>query len=149
MIEYLELVIAILAIIISIVVGICDFRLNCKLNKLNMESEIYQKIFFDYFIHKIPKAQQNIKNTSNGLTGTSILEEELNNLRQEALFFLYKNEPFYKKLCKKLQLLEDKVVTANEKKMDETKYHMFIDEVTEEIKDIYSLVMNQYEGLQS
>ena len=111
-----------------------------------MEAEIYQKVFFDYLIHKIPKAQQNIKNTSKGLTGTDILEDELNNLRQEALFFLYKDESFYKELCKKLQSLEDKVVKANNKKMDEMQYHIFIDDVKESIKDIYSCVMKKYEG---
>lgn len=61
--EYIELSISAIAILISIIVGVCDFRLNFKLNKINMESEIYQNIFFEHFIHKIPQAQHNIRNT--------------------------------------------------------------------------------------
>lgn len=145
--DIIECMLAAVAIVISIVVAVCDFRINCKINKLNMEAEIYQKVFFDYLINKIPRAQQNIKNTVTGLTGTDLLEEELNNLRQEALFFLYEDEAFYKELCKKLQDLEDTVIKANDKKMDETKYHMFIEDVKESIKDVYVLVMKKYEGL--
>lgn len=145
-VDIIELVLAGLAIIISIIVAVCDFRINCKINRLNMEAEIYQKIFFEYLIHKIPKAQQNIRNTNAGLTGTDLLEDELNNLRQEALFFLYEDEPFYRELCKKLQSIEDRVVNAHNKKMDETQYHIFVDEVKESIKNIYSFVMKKYEG---
>ena len=145
--DAIECVLAAVAIIISIGVAVCDFRINCKINKLNMEAEIYRKIFFDYLINRIPKAQQNIRNTARGLTGTDLLEVELNNLRQEALFFLYKDEAFYKELCKKLQDLEDRVVEANEKIMDEHKYHMFFEDVKKSIKDVYDLVMQKYEGL--
>ena len=145
--EYIELSISAIAILISIIVGVCDFRLNFKLNKINMESEIYQNIFFEHFIHKIQQAQHNIRNTQEGLTGTDALEEELNNLRHEALFFLYKDELFYKKLCGKLQKLEDNVINANNIRMNDEEYSLFFDRLKENIKEIYSLVMNKYEGL--
>lgn len=145
--ESVNFIISAIAVFISIIVAVCDFRLNCRINRLNMEADIFQKIFFDYLIHKFPEAQQNIKNTPSGLTGTGMLEDELNNLRKDALFFFYHDDVFYSKLCNKLQLLEDKVVRSNDRKMSEIDYHMFTDELKKYITEIYELVMNQYEGI--
>ncbi|SFQ38037.1 hypothetical protein SAMN02910358_01826 [Lachnospiraceae bacterium XBB1006] len=142
-----DLIFSGLALLISLGVAICDYRINIKINKLNMEAEIYTKVFFKYFIEIIPQAQQNIKNTANGLTGTDMLENGLNDLRKEALFFYYHDEAFYKKLCSKLQSLEDKIIKANNGIMDEVKYHLFSEEVRKDIAGIYTLVMNKYEGL--
>lgn len=145
--DNIELFLSLIAIFISFGAVIYETKHNSKINKLNMESEIYKNIFFKYFIYKIPKAQQNIKNTTSGLTGTNKLETELNKLRHEALFFLYRDEAFYRELCNHLQSLEDYIVRSNNTCMNEAEYNYFFNEVKNSIKNIFNLVMNKYEGL--
>ncbi len=142
----LELVLSIIAIIISILSVLFEYLWNQKINRTNLEADFFKDIYGDYLMHKIPEARNVIHYNNQIVSDTEDLIEVLNDIRRASLFYKYKDKKFYKDLCGKLGILEDKLVEKADKTLDNDDYSDFIQEINSYIEDIYNIIMNKYIG---
>lgn len=137
----LEGIIACIALVISVITLFVEIIQNSKNTKINSESEIFNQIFYEHLLKKIPEARQKIIYSNSRIVGTEDLIKELNTLRQDALYFKYKDKKFYKLLKQSLQSLEDKLVSQELK--EEEDYAELYNEISKDLESIYSLIMSK------
>lgn len=139
-------IIAILAIIISIYT--CNSQISfAKTNSVkNLESIYFNAIFKDILIYKIPKAQKKIYiNESGKIQDDSDFIKLLNEIRNKSLYFKYTDKDFYDRLVKKLQDLEDYIVTRGNKQILDR--NIFLQSINEKVEDLYRLLIEYYKNL--
>lgn len=123
-------------------VAVIEFIKDSKMNQINLESEYFKDIYKDHLVYKIPTARKYIKfSMDNELEGTDKLIEELQQIRQESLYFQYNNAQFYDKLKGVLQNLEDYLVNNAGKKFvgeEQTQVYNYIKNAIDEIYKIIS-----------
>lgn len=141
----LELFLSILAIVISVSCAIFEYFWNQKINKTNLEADFFKEIYGDYLMTKIPKARQYIHYNDGNVSDTDDLIEVINNMRHSSLFYKYKDNEYYKLLCKQLQHLEDILVSKTGSLSDDD-YVEFVQEVNADIESIYKIIMKKYIG---
>lgn len=141
----LELVLSVLAIIISILSVLFEYFWNQKINRTNLEADFFKDIYGEYLMRKIPEARNVIHYNNQIVSDTEDLINVLNDIRQASLFFKYKDKDYYKTLCEKLQGLEDKLVKKSGKMSDDD-YAEFIREINQDIEGIYDIIMKKYIG---
>lgn len=139
-----DAVIATLALVISIVTLILEILRNSKNNKLAAEAEIFKEIFHEHLIKGVPESRKKILYNQGKISGTDDLIEELNLIRQDSLYYKYKDKIYYKKLKSKLQDLENKLVESDS--MDQEDYNELYEEINIEIENIYSIIMQKQIG---
>ncbi len=142
----LELILAILAIIISVATAVAEYVWNKNINVTNLEAEFYKEIYFDYLMKKIPEARQEIHYNDSKVQDVEKLTDVLNNMRQDSLFFKYKDKPFYEKLKRLLQELEDYLVENNNKRIDADDFTIVNSTINLKIEEIYEYIMMKYKG---
>lgn len=123
----LELVLSIIAIVISIITIFIEFCGNQRVNRINLEANFYEKIYNEFLIDKIPNARNAIVYNNNKVSGADELIDVLNDMRRKSLFFKYKEEKFYNTLCKKLQDLENELVKKSDLELDSDDYCKFVE----------------------
>ena len=142
------LIIAILALVVSVIVPIIEDRRERKINKINLESEFYKEIYKEHLIKLIPNARKYIGFTESGrLRDTEELREELNKLRQDSLYFLYSDKEYYKELRRLTQGLEDYLINSEEKiytSIEEQR--QVFKEIQKGITELYTHISNNYLG---
>lgn len=139
-------IIALLAIIISIYT--CNSQISfAKTNSVkNLESIYFNAIFKDILIYKIPKAQKKIYiNESGKIQDDSDFIKLLNEIRNKSLYFKYTDKDFYDRLVKKLQDLEDYIVTRGNKQILDR--NIFLQSINEKVEDLYRLLIEYYKNL--
>ena len=141
----IELILSILAIIISVAVAVGEYRWNKKINQTNLDAEFYKEIYFEYLMKRIPCARQAIRYNNEKVEDTGELQDCLNDLRRESLFFRYKDRDFYDKLKSLLQEFEDYLVT-NSKGMDADEFSSFNNRMNKYIEEVYKIIMTKYKG---
>lgn len=141
-----EMILSILALAISIITAIIEYVWNKAINITNLESEFYKNIYFDYLMKKIPEARQEIRYNNGKVCDVVKLTDVLNDMRQDSLFFKYKDKGFYNSLKQKLQNLEDYLVKSNDKEMDADDFVEFNSEINCKIEEIYDFIMKKYKG---
>lgn len=140
-------VLSVIAIIVSIIVAIKENRLQTDLNRINLESEYFNDIYKEHLIYKIPKARGYITFDASGkLIGTDKLIEELQQLRQDSLYFHYNKRDFYNKLKEEIQTLEDYLVKSADKQFVGEDYENIFRYITECINVIYKTISDGYLG---
>ena len=140
-------VLSILAIIISLASLFWQSFKNEKHHRTNLEAEYYREIYWDYLLKKIPEARQKIKFSQDKVTGTKDMTEVLNLIRQDSLFFKYKNKKYYDKLIKKIQGLEDMYINPTVTDSDGfARFHLDTEKI---ISDIYEMITAEYLGHKS
>ncbi|WP_430599360.1 hypothetical protein [Enterococcus sp. DIV0179] len=143
--------VAVAALVISLVFStisliIETYRYN-KSNRINTELDFFKSIFHEHLVENIPKARSKVQRTQSGkIEGIDELTDILNIVRQDALFFRFRDKSFYDNLRKKLQSLEDKLTKLG--KMDEEQYDDFRIEMNQEIENIYKLILNKEAGIE-
>ena len=141
----LELVLSVLAIMISVCSVIFEYFWNQKINRTNLEADFFKDIYGEYLMKKIPEARNVIHYNNQVVSDTDDLINVLNDIRQSSLFFKYKDKEYYKTLCDNLQGLEDKLVKKTGK-MNDDDYAEFIQEINTDIEGIYDIIMKKYVG---
>lgn len=139
-------IIAILAIIISIYT--CNSQISfAKTNSVkNLESIYFNAIFKNILIYRIPKAQKKIYiNESGKIQDDSDFIKLLNEIRNKSLYFKYTDKDFYDRLVKKLQDLEDYIVTRGNKQILDR--NIFLQSINEKVEDLYRLLIEYYKNL--
>lgn len=140
-----ELILSIIAIIIS-VVSIIMQRKNSKDSvRVSLEADYYLNIYKEYLMEKIPKACQVIRFSDEKLLDVDSLIDELNNMRRASLFFKYYDEKFYEEIYDALQNLENKLVSKSGDMSNEN-YAKFIPELNQDITSIYDIINSRYLG---
>lgn len=134
-----------LALFISLGTAAFEYFWNIKINKTNLESEFVMDIYREFLIVKIPEARNYIHYGDEVLRDTDKLVDVLNEIRHASLFYKYKDKAYYHHLCKKLQLLEDKLIMGTGS-MTNDEFVMFNNELNGSIEEIYSIIMKKYKG---
>lgn len=143
----LELVLSVLAIIISVVVAIVEYVWNKWINTTNLEAEFYKDIYFEYLMKTIPEARQEIRYNNKKIEDIDKFTNVLNDMRRDSLFFRYKDKAFYDKLKNQLQSLEDYVTQVSSKdEVDAEEFSTFTSKMSEQIEQIYDSIMKRYKG---
>lgn len=141
----LELVLSVLAMIISVGSIIFEYFWNQKINRTNLEADFFKDIYGEYLMKRIPEARNVIHYNNQIVSDTDDLINVLNDIRQASLFYKYKDKEYYKLLCNELQGLEDKLVQKTGKMADDD-YAEFIQEINTDIEGIYDIIMKKYIG---
>jgi len=141
----LELLLSIVAIIISIGSIFFEYFWNQKINRTNLEADFFKDIYGEYLMRRIPEARNVIHYNAQKVSDTDDLINVLNDIRQASLFYKYKDKIYYKMLCEKLQGLEDTLVKRTGKMSDDD-YAEFIQEINTDIEAIYDIIMKKYIG---
>lgn len=141
----LELILSVIAIVVSVGSVFFEYYWNQKINRTNLEADFYRDIYGKYLMEDIPKARIEICHCDGTLSGTDELIDVLNNIRHASLFFKFQNKQYYTSLCNKLQGLEDKLVKKTGR-MDRDTYENFLEEINKDLEDIYHIMMKKYVG---
>lgn len=147
-IEEIDLILSIVAIMVSIVVAIKEYRLEKRNNAISLESDICFKIYYDYLVTIIPNAREYILYNDSKLSGTDRLTNALNEVRKSSLFFKYRDKNYYEKLVKELQELEDYLIKS-EGEMNYEEFSIFVQEVNSKIEEIYKTIMEECSGMRN
>lgn len=142
----IELILSIVAIVISLLAIACEFFGNQRINRVNLEANFYEKIYNDFLLTTLPNARKKLVFNNNIISGTETLIDTLNDIRRDSIFFLYRDEKFYKELCAKLQELEDELVKKSDKVLENDDFCKFTENVNEELEVIYSIIISKYTG---
>jgi hypothetical protein len=141
------LIIAILALIVSIIVPLIENWRDIKINRINLESEYYRDIYKEHLIKGIPNARKYIGFTPNGkLRDTEELREELNCLRQDSLYFLYNDKEYYDGLKQITQDLEDYLLECEDTIFSKTERRKVLGNIQRMIRELYSYISDNYLG---
>lgn len=141
-----ELVMSALALIISLVTAYMEYSGNKRINGTNLEATFYKDIYFEYLLKKIPTARQEIRYSEQKIHDVEALIDVLNAMRQDSLFFKYKDKVFYERLKGSLQKLEDYLVGTSGKKYELDDFTAAVEEINKKIEEIYDCIMKQYNG---
>lgn len=139
-----ELILSIIAIIVSVSTAIFEYMYNKKINRTNLEAEFFITIYGKSLMEKIPKARQVIHYDGVSISDTQDLIDELNNIRLSSLFYKYSDRTYYDELCNKLQSLEDVLIKTDKLSGDD--YAVFINNLNLRLENIYHFIMNKYIG---
>lgn len=141
-----ELVLSIVAIIISLIAIVFELLGNQRINSINLEARFYEKIYEDFLLDQLPNARNRMVYNNNLVTGADGLIDVLNDMRRKSLFFKYKDSKFYADLCRLLQQIEDELVRKSDKKLDDDEYCEFVDFIKLKMEEIYALIIDKYTG---
>lgn len=142
----LELLLSIIAIIISVITILIEFYGNQRVNRINLEANFFEKIYNDFLVEIIPNARNEIVYNNNVVSGVETLIDVLNDMRRKSLFFKYKEEKFYNRLCSKLQELENELVEKSDLTLDSDDYCKFTEYIKEALEEIYDIILCKYTG---
>lgn len=107
-----------------------------------MKSQFYSSIFSVFLIDEIPSARELFSYCGNVLSGTDKLIEVIRSLRRKSKILKTENKLLYDRLYKKLDELEDELITTSPQ-ITEGKKIEFEKKVDERIDAIYSLILNE------
>lgn len=139
--DKVAIIISIVSLIATILIAIWQIITTININKINIKSNVCEKIFDDYLISKIPSARKFLKFDCKGkLTGWEKLNKTLVDMKLSALYFKYNDKIFYENLDNKLMDLEDYITSLIDKKHDSTKHADIYIKIDEDIKAIYKLI---------
>ncbi|MDT9722185.1 hypothetical protein QVE09_25070 [Paenibacillus sp. ClWae2A] len=142
------LVISIAAIFISIMVAFIQDEREHKLNRTNLEAIYFNEIYKEYLTKRLPNARKYIHIDPNGvLKDTDKIRDELNNIRQDSLYYLYNDEDFYNKLKLKSQSLEDYLIRSSVNPLLGEEQTEFYSKLQNELKELYKTINNKFLGI--
>ncbi|OMD87939.1 MULTISPECIES: hypothetical protein [Paenibacillus] len=141
------LIVSIAAAVIALAVAFIQRRTDHKLNQTNLESVYFNEIYKEYLIKRLPNARKYIYiDTSGMLKDTDKIRDELNNIRQDSLYYFYNDNIFYKKLKTKCQSLEDYLVTSLSNPLVGEEQTEFYNKLQSELKELYRIINNKFLG---
>ncbi len=141
----MEMILSIIAILVSIISFICTFYQANKHNTINLKSRFYEKIFDEYLTEKIPEAMRKIyyDNNTNRLSDADNIRQVLSDLKKECLFFKYSDQKFYKSLIKLINDLEQEISNKlNNPESDNQAQSENILKIGNKVGKIYKYILN-------
>lgn len=139
-------VLSVIAIVIAILSAVYQWRNDMKLNTINLEAEYFKKIYEEHLLYKLPQARKYIFFQGNRLKDYEKLMDELNEIRNASLYFLYSDKKFYDELKLVLQDLEDYLGNCGNQEITDGNQEIVLKEIQEKIQEIYSTIIRKYHG---
>lgn len=134
-------ILSIFSLIVSTTTTIWQIYSNTKNNRINLKSNVCEKIYDEYLIKKIPETRKFIQIDKEGnFIGAEQLKDTIVNMIKDSLYFRYNDESFFRSIEEKLQSLEDLLVDNINKKIDSIKYCDIINNIENKIREIYKLI---------
>lgn len=144
--DNLSLVFSIIAIGISVVALVIEYRRDYKINAINLEAEYFSEIYKEHLIKNIPYARREICFVHNKLVGTTRMIALLKTILQDSYYYNYKDKRYYDDLKNKIQLFEDYLCNNTEHQFDSEEQTDVLNKIRKYIEDIYSCIGNQLIG---
>lgn len=146
-IDIIALIVAVGALVVSIVVAFKDNKRELKINQINLEAEYYREIYKEHLVRGIPNARKYMGFTADSkFRDTKELRDELNTIRQDSLYFLYANKEYYTGLRKITQDLEDFLLNSEDKKFEGEERTELLKEIQIKIRRLYKYISDNYLG---
>ena len=82
----LELVLSLIAIIISVCCVVFEYFGSKRINKISLEADLYRDLYRDYLLKRIPEARNVIHYNNNIVSDTNDLIDVLNDIRRDSIF---------------------------------------------------------------
>ncbi|MGE7753236.1 hypothetical protein [Lysinibacillus fusiformis] len=145
--EIAALIVSIIAAIIALVVAYIQHIREHSINQTNLEAVYFNEIYKEYLIKRIPSSRKYIHIDMYGvLKDTDKIRNELNNIRQDSLYYLYNDEVFYKELKNKCQNLEDYLISCSANPLVGEEQTDFHNKLQSDLKEIYRIINNKFLG---
>lgn len=145
--DKVALFLSIMSIVITIIIAMIEARRTYRINKTSLESDYFKKIFMEHLINSIPKCRRYIWFDKSGkLKDTKMLSNELKQIRQDSLYFLYNDKKFYDKLKYITQELEDYLVSKEDTIFHGEEQTDALNYIQEKLKELYKIINNRYIG---
>lgn len=118
---------------------------NEQLNTSGLLATFYVSIFRKYLTRLIPEARRKIRFNNSKIDDVAELLKTLNKMLQDAVFFKYQNNEFYKDLKTKTRKLESYISDASNKTfVDDSDEGKIKEEINNLISDIYSTICKSF-----
>lgn len=140
-------ILSVIAIAISVLVAVTEYKKDIKINRMNLESEYFKEIYKKHLIYEIPTARGYIRfDSDNKLIDVDKMVNELQLLRQDSLYFQYNNLDFYNNLKDQIQKLEDYLVNNVGKQFIGEEQTQSYNQIQNSINSIYCVISEGYLG---
>ena len=142
--EKVALIFSIMSLATSISLTIWQIITTIKINKINLQSSVCEKIFDEFLITTIPQARKYIKFDCKGkFTGGEKINHVVVQMKKSSLYFMYNDKKFYTNLESKMTELEDYIASLMDKEFDSIKHAEIYNKIDELIKELYRLIENK------
>lgn len=149
----MEKIISILAVVLStlslfatVVNYVITYRQNKKISRINMNARIYNAIFDELLIERIPKARTYLRFVENHLVDSEALSDALTDLMSRILYFRYADKGFYENIHGQISKLEDYVLECgNGTYVQEEQGEVYV-QIQHMLEEIYKTVEEHYVG---
>lgn len=136
---------SIIAIIVSILAVILTYRQSRKEQIHSIEGEYFLSLFKEFLIDKIPNAREKLHYDQLGrLIDPGNLCTILNTFRQEARYYMYADEQYYKKIAAILQEIEDTVLNGANCKFSIDEQPKYLKKINKSIHKLYKCTSKRY-----
>lgn len=148
MIDVFAIVLAVLSLVISIAVAVFQYNQQKSIHRASLNAKYHDEIFLQHLIHGIPEARKYIRfdNETSKLVDTDKFTEELNKLLDEALYYKYKDNEFYRELKRNIQEIEDYTMECGNKRFEQEEQSEVYGIIQEKLENMYKLINDQYLG---
>ena len=138
-------VIAIIALIISVVTATCQIIHERRQNTTNLNAYYFNEIYRDYLIHKIPNARKYISINQHGkLIGCQDMINEMKNIQSDSLYYKYTDGEYFSQLSKAAQGLEDFLIMSSGDTYAGEEVTDFMIKLQNLISKLYKVVNEKY-----
>lgn len=137
---------AIIAIIVSVVSIAVNYFQNSRILKCNMESKFYDDIFYEPLNKSLPIARSKIYFKDEHIDGTDELQILLSTLRKKSSYFQFSDRYFYNRFKAQAQLIEDNLVQAYNHVYDREKEIEFYKSLDKEMRKLYRIITHRIFG---
>lgn len=139
-------ILALIAIVISVISALNQWRHDSKINKINLEADYFKELYMNHLLHLLPKKRAHMRFNGEKLTDIDPMIDELNSIRMDSLYFLYTDSNFYAKLKNGLRDFEDFLITTSEQPISLDNQPIIWSEVQGKLEDIYDILSDKYYG---
>lgn len=134
--------------IIALYLSIKTYKRNKKVAEKTLNKKFFDDIFSDYLLEKIPRCLTEIEK-DRGLIreNSSDFNKIINEMLEEAMFYKYFENDFYKKISKIVVAIDEKTIVSpngnsSTEVVDEYKKNLnsLVEDLYKELKDYYSKI---------
>ncbi|CAD5898191.1 hypothetical protein [Carnobacterium maltaromaticum] len=137
-----EIILSIIAIAVSVFTFYRQKKEENLINKINLKSIFFEKIFFMILTEEIIEAQEKVNLFDNKLAGTDEMEKILSKIGKKSRYFYYTDKNFHTELKKQL-LKIDELCTSTEN-LDRISYNEVSTNLDNELENLYSIMLTKY-----
>lgn len=137
----LSTVISLLALVVSIFVGITNANREKNIKKRDLNDKIFLHVYLEYMTQKIPEAVAKVSIVGNGeLSGAKEYAEVLRTVKRKSIYYRYEDKEFYDEIVDKLGDLEDYLVNNLNGKHTGDAQQEVLDKIQKKTKEIYRVL---------